>query len=30
MTGLLKKIILDELYYRFLGHLELLHVTLTE
>ena len=30
VIGLLKEIFLDELYYRFLGHLELLHVTLTE
>ena len=30
VTGLLEEIILDELYYWFLGHLELLHVTHTE
>ena len=30
VIGSLKEIFLDELYYWFLGHLELLHVTLTE
>ena len=30
VMGLLKEIFFDEMYYRFLGHLELLHVTLTE